>query len=57
MKNAEADYINHGAKYQRATPQASRAVAEKIRAMLDAEHPHDRAEARRLIDLGRAEVQ
>jgi hypothetical protein len=57
MKHTEADYINHGAKYQRATPEKSRAVAEKIRAMLDAEDPKDRPEARRLIDLGRAEVQ
>jgi hypothetical protein len=57
MKHAEADYINHGARYQRAAPEKSRAVAEKIRAMLDSEDPKDRPEARRLIDLGRAEVQ
>jgi hypothetical protein len=25
--------------------------------MLDSEHPNDRPEARRLIDLGRAEIQ
>ena len=30
MKNTEADYINHGAKYQRATPEKSRAVAENL---------------------------
>ena len=57
MKNTEADYINHGAKYQRATPEKSRAVAEKIRTMLEAEHPHDRTEARRLIEQGRAEAR
>jgi hypothetical protein len=57
MKYTEADYINAGAKYQRATPEKSRAAAENIRAMLDSEHPNDRPEARRLIDLGRAEVQ
>jgi hypothetical protein len=57
MKHTEADYINHGARYQRATPEKSRAVAEKIRAMLDSEDPKDRPEARRLIDLGRAEVR
>lgn len=57
MKYTEADYINAGAKYQRATPERSRAAAENIRAMLDSEHPNDRPEARRLIDLGRAEVR
>jgi hypothetical protein len=57
MKYTEADYINAGAKYQRATPEKSRAAAENIRAMLDSEHPNDRPEARRLIDLGRAEVR
>jgi hypothetical protein len=57
MKHTEADYINAGAKYQRATPEKSRAAAENIRAMLDSEHPNDRPEARRLIDLGRAEVR
>jgi hypothetical protein len=57
MKHTEADYINAGAKYQRATPERSRAAAENIRAMLDSEHPNDRPEARRLIDLGRAEVR
>jgi hypothetical protein len=57
MKHTESDYINHGAKYQRATPEKSRAVAEKIRAMLDAEDPKDRPEGRRLINLGRAEVK
>ena len=30
MKNTEADYINHGAKYQRATPEKSRAAAENL---------------------------
>jgi hypothetical protein len=57
MKYTEADYINAGAKYQRATPERTRAAAENIRAMLDSEHPNDRPEARRLIDLGRAEVR
>jgi len=57
MKHTESDYINAGAKYQRATPERSRAAAENIRAMLDSEHPNDRPEARRLIDLGRAEVR
>ena len=57
MKHTEADYINAGARYQRATPERSRAAAEKIRAMLDSEDPKDRPEARRLIDLGRAEVR
>jgi len=57
MKHTESDYINAGAKYQRATPEKSRAAAENIRAMLDSEHPNDRPEARRLIDLGRAEIR
>ena len=57
MKYTEADYINAGAKYQRATPEKSRAAAENRRAMLDSAPPIDRPEARRLIDLGRAEVR
>ena len=57
MKHTEADYINAGAKYQRATPEKSRAAADTLRAMLEAEHPHDRTEARRLIEQGRAEAR
>jgi hypothetical protein len=50
MKHPEADYINAGFKYE-----TGKAPADTIRAMLDAEHPHDRPEARRLIEEGRAE--
>jgi hypothetical protein len=57
MKYTESDYVNIGARYERATPERSRAIAEKIRFMLDQEHPHDRPLARKLIDQGRAEVR
>jgi hypothetical protein len=57
MKNTESEYINLGARYERATPEKSRAIAEKIRALLDQEHPHDRVLARKLIEQGRAEVR
>jgi hypothetical protein len=57
MKYTESEYVNIGARYERATPERSRAIAEKIRFMLDQEHPHDRPLARKLIDQGRAEVR
>lgn len=52
MKHTEAEYITAGFRFE-----AGRIPAETIRAMLDAEHPHDRPEARRLIDQGRAEAR
>lgn len=58
MKYPEAAYINAGHKYERAsTPEAARAAAGSIRAMLEAEHIKDRTEARRLVDTGRQEAR
>jgi hypothetical protein len=58
MKYPEAAYINAGHAYERAkTPQATQARAETIRAMLEAEKIDDRADARRLVDTGRAEAR
>lgn len=52
MKHTEAEYITAGFRFE-----AGRIPAETIRAMLDQEHPHDRPEARRLIDQGRTEAR
>ena len=52
MKHTEAAYINAGFRFE-----AGKIPAETIRAMLDQEHPHDRPEARHLIEQGRAEAR
>ena len=52
MKHTEAEYINAGHAYEK-----GRKAAETLRHMLEAEHPHDRTEARRLIEQGRAEAR
>ena len=58
MKHTEADYINAGHRYERAQgPDAGRARAEAIRAMLATENPKDVPEARALIERGRAEAR
>lgn len=58
MNHTESEYIETGRKYERATnPDKARAVAYTLRAMLSSEHPTDQAEARRLIELGRAEAR
>jgi hypothetical protein len=58
MKYPEAAYINAGHAYERAkTPAATQARAQVIRTMLEAERIDDRAEARRLVDTGRAEAR
>ncbi len=58
MNHTEAEYINAGHRYERAkSPDAGRARAEAIRAMLVQESPKDLAEARALIDRGRAEAR
>jgi len=52
MKHAENDYIKAGYRYEKGqTP------AETLRHMLEAEELDDRAEARRLIEQGRAEAR
>ena len=58
MKHPEADYINAGARYQLAkTPAQPIAQAGTLRRMLESERIDDRAEARRLIETGRAEAR
>ena len=52
MNHTEAAYINAGHRYERGqTP------AETLRRMIESERIEDRAEARRLIELGRAEAR
>ncbi len=58
MTHTEAAYISAGHRYERAsTPDSTRAASQAIRAMLDAEKPHDQTEARHLIEQGRAEAR
>ena len=58
MKHAQADYINAGYKYERATSaDKARAVAESIRHMLQQEHLTDQQDARYLIERGRKEAR
>lgn len=52
MKHTEAAYIQAGYKYQR-----GQTAAETLRHMIEAEEIDDRAEARRLIEQGRAEAR
>lgn len=58
MNHTESEYIEHGRKYERAiNPDKARAVAYTLRAMLTSERADDQAEARRLIERGRAEAR
>jgi hypothetical protein len=58
MNHPEADYINEGARYERANnTEAARAIAYKLRAMLSSERPEDQTYARQLIERGRAEAR
>jgi len=52
MKHTEHAYIDAGYHYGR-----GKMAAEALRLMIEAEHIHDRNEARRLIDIGRHEAQ
>ena len=52
MKHTESQYIQAGYDYER-----GRKAAETLRHMLEAEHPRDRTEARRLIEQGRSEAR
>ena len=52
MKHPQNAYIQAGYKFEKGKTQA-----DTLRAMLEAEHPHDRIEARRLIGQGRAEAR
>lgn len=58
MNHTEADYINTGAAYERAShPDKARAVAQRLRAMLSSERPEDQTYARTLIEKGRADAR
>lgn len=58
MKHTEHAYIEAGNRYERAaTPDKARAASQAIRAMLEAEKPHDQTEARHLIEQGRKEAR
>lgn len=58
MKHAQADYINAGYKYEKATSaDKARAVAEGIRRMLEKEAIVDQADARYLVERGRQDAR
>jgi hypothetical protein len=58
MKHAQADYINAGYKYEKASnADKARAVAESIRKMLEQENINDQSDARYLVDRGRQEAR
>jgi hypothetical protein len=58
MKHAQADYINAGYKYEKATSaDKARAVAESIRRMLQEENINDHTDARYFVERGRQEAR
>lgn len=58
MKRPENEYIQAGYQYERApTPNMAIAVASRMRAMIESEHPDEQADARRLIEQGRQEAR
>jgi len=58
MTNTESAYITAGHRYERAkTPGQVAAASQAIRALLEAEKPHDQTEARHLIEQGRQEAR
>jgi hypothetical protein len=58
MKHAQADYINAGYKYEKATSaDKARAVAEGIRKMLEQEDINDHTDARYFVERGRKEAR
>jgi hypothetical protein len=58
MKHAQADYINAGYKYEKATSaDKARAVAENIRRMLQEENINDHTDARYFVERGRKEAR
>lgn len=58
MNHTESEYINEGARYERAhSTESARAIAYKLRAMLSSERPEDQSYARQLIERGRAEAR
>lgn len=58
MNHTESDYINEGARYERAiNSDTARAIAYKLRAMLASERIEDQSYARELIEQGRKEAR
>jgi predicted RNA binding protein with dsRBD fold (UPF0201 family) len=58
MNHTEAEYVNEGARYERAmNTESARAIAYKLRAMLASERIEDQAYARELIEKGRADAR
>jgi hypothetical protein len=58
MKHAQADYINAGYRYEKASnADKARAVAEGIRKMLQDEHINDQSDARYFVERGRHEAR
>ncbi len=58
MNHTESDYINEGARYERANnSEVARAIAYKLRAMLSSETPEDQTYARELIEKGRKDAR
>lgn len=57
MKYTEHDYIKAGYQAETANIGRARAVLERIRHMMEQEHPEDRAEARCLVEIGKTEAR
>jgi len=58
MKHAQADYINAGYRYEKASnADKARAVAEGIRKMLNDEHINEQTDARYFVERGRQEAR
>jgi len=58
VNHTEADYINAGVRYERAsTSEAAQAAAYHLRAMLSSEKPADQTYALQLIEQGRKEAR
>jgi hypothetical protein len=58
MKHAQADYINAGYRYEKATSaDKARAVAESIRKMLEEEGIEEQSDARHFVERGRKEAR
>jgi hypothetical protein len=58
MKHAQADYINAGFKYEKASnADKARAAAESIRKMLQEEDITDQIDARYFVECGRKEAR
>jgi len=52
MNHTESQYIEAGRAYEQ-----GRKTGDALRAMLESEHVHDKAEASRLTEQGRAEAR